>query len=782
MRIELSALLVAALLLPPVLVAAYWQESIDGGNANKKPGNANKKLGNANRTIAARGTLIVETDPPDAIVSISTSGGKLMRRLKLSNNGRHQEKLPPGKYVAVVSAPNHVTYKQEITIKANEVDRVTANLAVAAGEGSATIAAQPPPEPVIAVPVRLTDYRFDTAKVTRSGQWGDMVERRKGQAQYFVEDLRGDATLEMVRISAGTFMMGSPNSENGRDDDEGPQHWVTVSEFYMGKFEVSQGQWRAVAKMPKVSMDLNPDPSSLKGDDLPVDHVSWDDAMEFCARLSRATGRGYRLPSEAEWEYACRAGTTTPFSFGETPTSKLANYDGRNGPYGSSPLGLYRGRTVTVGSLGVANEFGLYDMHGNISEWCMDNWHQNYYGAPDNGTVWEGGDSTLRVLRGGSWFEVGSYCRSARRDRLDHGYLSGFSGFRVALAGGTSASAPEGGTAAAYTQRGDFLAHAGRWADAELEYRHAEQVDANDVVTQFKLAVSLSRQHKFEEAGTEYTKITQTHGWPLIEGHYRQVMSGHVETAEYHGAIGTALRFQARLAESEAEIREAIRLDQNNGIYHYELGTVLHRRNNLAEAEAEYRAGISLDPGLAAAHSALGTLLNAQKKYSEGETEFREAIRLEPNLWVAHFGLGTVLRERREYREAEAEFRDAVKINPSFVPGHTSLGLVLFDEQRYSDSEIEFREVIRLSPGLSFAHDNLGAALDHQQKYVEAESEFRTAIGIDPKLSHAHCNLGNALQHQSRLREAEAEYREALRLDPNNSQAQQELTRLAGKK
>ena len=167
--------------------------------------------------------------------------------------------------------------------------------------------------------------------------------------------------------------------------------------------------------MPKVDRDLKPDPSSFKGDNLPVEQVSWEEAMEFCARLSRATGRTYRLPTEAEWEYACRAGTTTTFAFGETVTPQLVNYDG-NYPYGSGPKGTYREATTAVGFIGVANWFGLYDMHGNVSEWCLDYWHDNYNHAPTDGSSWEtAGNTQYRLIRGGSWTDEADECRVARR-------------------------------------------------------------------------------------------------------------------------------------------------------------------------------------------------------------------------------------------------------------------------------------------------------------------------------------------------------------------------------
>jgi formylglycine-generating enzyme required for sulfatase activity len=247
-----------------------------------------------------------------------------------------------------------------------------------------------------------------------------------------VEDLGGGVTLEMVEIPAGKFTMGSPGNEADRSSDEGPQHQVSVPSFYIGKFEVTQAQWRAVAGLPKDQTDLNPDPSYFKGNDRPVENVSWWEAMEFCTRLSRKTGKTYRLPTEAEWEYACRAVTTTPFAFGDTITPDIVNYDG-NYPYASAAKGTYRQSTVDVGSLGVANGFGLYDMHGNVWEWCMDNWHGNYDGAPRDGSEWKGGDSSYRVLRGGSWGYYGDSCRAANRNWYTPALRVNFIGFRLVL-------------------------------------------------------------------------------------------------------------------------------------------------------------------------------------------------------------------------------------------------------------------------------------------------------------------------------------------------------------
>ena len=266
-----------------------------------------------------------------------------------------------------------------------------------------------------------------------------IINREKRTAKYFVEHLGNGIGLEMVLIPGGSFMMGSPEDEIGHSELESPQHLVTINPFCMGKYPITQAQWKAVAGLPQVNKELRPNPSKFIGDNCPVEQVSWYDAVEFCARLSQKSTREYRLPSEAEWEYACRAGTTTPFHFGQTITTDLANYRGTDsedlkwsGSYDRGPKGVYRKETTPVGSFDVANAFGLYDMHGNVREWCTDHWHDNYEGAPDNGSIWLSSDeSPYRLLRGGSWNFIPTYCRSAFRIYSDADNGKDVIGFRV---------------------------------------------------------------------------------------------------------------------------------------------------------------------------------------------------------------------------------------------------------------------------------------------------------------------------------------------------------------
>ena len=238
--------------------------------------------------------------------------------------------------------------------------------------------------------------------------------------------------LVLVRIPAGSFYMGSNDDSSWSwcYPCEQPVHHVNIAyDFYLAKHEITQGQWLAV---------MGSEPASGYGDgnDYPVYFVSWNDCQAFVAALN-APGQGtFRMPSEAEWEYACRAGTTTRFSFGDSncaPTGctscDLSNYAwwcGNNGASGAPEYG-----TKIVGQK-PPNGFGLYDMHGNVWEWCQDWWHEGYTGAPADGSAWEAGGGTYRVMRGGRWSSDARYCRSSSRSRHSPAVTSYYLGFRVA--------------------------------------------------------------------------------------------------------------------------------------------------------------------------------------------------------------------------------------------------------------------------------------------------------------------------------------------------------------
>jgi formylglycine-generating enzyme required for sulfatase activity len=262
--------------------------------------------------------------------------------------------------------------------------------------------------------------------------------RWRGRTQAFMERIDG-LTLTMVRIPAGAFVMGSPEQEPGRDPDEGPQHRVTLEEFLMAQTPITQEQWRVVAQWQPTGNEpweklLDPEPAwfspaampakrgqqdtqaRLDADtsQRPVECVGWDEAMEYCRRLSQRTGRRYTLPSEAQWEYACRGGTTTAYGFGNEINTTLANFR----PAVRKDAGeaaLDRQQTTAVAQF-PANAWGLHDLHGNVWEWCLDEWHETYVDAPRDGRAWlstlHGGN---RVVRGGAWSDPPTDSRSACR-------------------------------------------------------------------------------------------------------------------------------------------------------------------------------------------------------------------------------------------------------------------------------------------------------------------------------------------------------------------------------
>ena len=242
---------------------------------------------------------------------------------------------------------------------------------------------------------------------------------------------------DMVRLPGSRFLMGSPDNEPERYDNEGPQHWVQVPPFEIGRYPVTFAQWDACVAAGGCAH--KPDDLGWGRGQRPVINVSWNDAQEYVRWLSRVTEERWRLPTEAEWEYAARAGTTTPFYTGDCITTSQANYDG-NFDYNKCGAktwfffrkkGVFFRKTQPVGNY-PANPWGLFDMHGNVWEWVEDLYHKRYKGAPMDGSAWTKGRGRMRVLRGGSWSNGPRYLRSANRDWFDPGYRFSSSGFRVA--------------------------------------------------------------------------------------------------------------------------------------------------------------------------------------------------------------------------------------------------------------------------------------------------------------------------------------------------------------
>ena len=295
-------------------------------------------------------------------------------------------------------------------------------LVVAANERSLAAIAGTADSQALSLGVPLNSFEFTATTVDRTGR----VKRQQSlSAQFFPEPLPATSKthssvdgshrlLEMVALSAGRSSF----------------HSVKVSPFFMSKHPITQLQWSAVASLPKAKRDLSPTPAHFRGSNLPIESVSWVDAVEFCDRLTQHTGRQYQLPTEAQWEYACRAGTHTPFHTGETITSELADYVSTY-TYKSETAGRYRQSTLPVGQFS-PNAFGLQDMHGNVWEWCADSWHGN--NRRTQGQSIASQPTQMRAIRGGSWLDAPHKLRSTSRSGYAETGLNRTIGFRVVAA------------------------------------------------------------------------------------------------------------------------------------------------------------------------------------------------------------------------------------------------------------------------------------------------------------------------------------------------------------
>ncbi len=282
-------------------------------------------------------------------------------------------------------------------------------------------------------PLIMRELAFDEFQTVDLTPEGNIINPRilKSEVVAIELDRQNGIFLELVRIPAGEFQMGSPENEIGRLPNE-KLHDVAVPEFYLGRYEVTRQQWAFVAVLPKVKDDLPRDPSVLETGrpsrsqrplpqataTLPVENVTWSQAVEFCRRLESITGKRFRLPTEAEWEYACRAGSSKPFAFGDTLTTRVANING-DIPYGNGKPTPTAGRLLPVGALGIANAFGLFDMHGNVWEWCQDAFVEDYDYTPTDGSAYDVPNPVYRVRRGGAAIYKAELCRSAMRGRAE---------------------------------------------------------------------------------------------------------------------------------------------------------------------------------------------------------------------------------------------------------------------------------------------------------------------------------------------------------------------------
>jgi formylglycine-generating enzyme required for sulfatase activity len=307
----------------------------------------------------------------------------------------------------------------------NSLEPQPLNISEQANSPETNIFSEPSVTPSPKTRLSLKTINFITVKLNNQGE---IIAKQNRAAQVYHEDLGNGVTLTMVKIPAGSFVMGSyPREQYGRIENENPQHTVSLKAFYIGQTEITISQYQAI---------MGGKPTYPEYAQHAVQHISWLDAQDFCEKLSQKTGKTYGLPSESQWEYACRSKTTTPFSFGDTITTDVANYSGRYS-YNKEPDGVVRLEDINVAAF-PPNAFGLFDMHGNVWEWCQDIWHETYEGAPTNGDAWTTKDSNNsngskndRVLRGGGSGSHPRELRSANRYNKWEDYKGDDIGFRV---------------------------------------------------------------------------------------------------------------------------------------------------------------------------------------------------------------------------------------------------------------------------------------------------------------------------------------------------------------
>jgi len=310
-------------------------------------------------------------------------------------------------------------------------DRKPVGMAIALGVvvcgllGGLMMAANPVKKQPNVLPGDLVPWQFYAVHLDTRGR----ASSQALETSCIVEQLEEDLPLELIQIPQGEFIMGAPQEEIRREADEGPLHRVKIDAAYMARTEITQAQWAAVAAMPAVNRRLPEYPSRTRGSDTPVNSVSWAEAVEFCERLTQKTGRYHRLPTEAEWEYACRGGTVTAFGFGPTLTTEVANFRGSRPYTPGSPEGLDRLHALAAGYFPVANAYGLQDMHGSVWEWCED-FYAPYTGAPANNPAGPA-EGYNRVVRGGGFRSFAWNCRSAARSHAHPEQRRTDLGFRV---------------------------------------------------------------------------------------------------------------------------------------------------------------------------------------------------------------------------------------------------------------------------------------------------------------------------------------------------------------
>ena len=570
-----------------------------------------------------------------------------------------------------------------------------------------------------------------------------------------VVDFGEGVKLEMVLVPAGKFKMGftkkeladfkvdlqeaikkAINKELGKEQIDwldiiisfqGKQHEVTLTKpFYMAKYEVTQEQWEAV---------MGNNPSEIKGVKLPVTQVSWEDCQEFIKKLNRKTTGGYRLPTESEWEFACRAGTTTAYSFGGSLTKADANY---GGIANIKQVGRYK-----------PNTFGLYDMHGNVWEWCED-----WEGAYPAGAITDpkgAATANRRVLRGGSCLDLGPEVRSSCRlgstptDRTDGVY--GFRLARTADSKGSVASPTETRPDLVETipATGNRLVAPFSKAKndkAIADYTRDIELDPKSAFAYNKRGFTYGKLKQYDKAIADFNRAIELD--PKLAVAYNNRGNTYVELKQYNKAI--------------ADCTKAIELDPEWFMAYNNRGDAYLGLQQYDKAIADCTKAIELDPKSAVAYNNRGVAYLGLQQYEKAIPECNKAIDLDPKLAVAYSNRGNAYGELEQYEKAITNCTKAIELDPNLAEAYGHRGFAFIKLKQYDKVIADYSRAIELDPKLPFANGFRGVAYFVLQQYDKAIADFSRAIELDPKSATTYNFRGTAYLKVGKKKEAEEDF------------------------
>jgi formylglycine-generating enzyme required for sulfatase activity/tetratricopeptide (TPR) repeat protein len=537
-------------------------------------------------------------------------------------------------------------------------------------------------------------------------------------------DLGEGATMELRLIPPGKFLMGSKFSATDTFNRYGgleflypgmhPQREVTISEpFHMGIYEVTQAQWRAV--MGTEPWDGKPDAKS--GDSNAASYISWQDAIQFCEILSKRTGKKVSLPTEAQWEYACRAGSKAEYCFGDDESS-LVDYAWycvnaeEVGEKFAHPAGQKK-----------PNAFGFYDMHGNVSEWCRDWYDVNFYTRakdvdPENTTV-----GNRHVLRGGSWGCSDALCRAVHRSRFVPSYRSFISriGFRVVVVSGSGVNSTDG-TENTHKDADDHFRQAAA---------HSEAGRYNEAIAAYKRAIVLKPDFvdAYSCMGLAYFQLDQ-----YVEAIIACKKAIAIEPNCFGAYVGMGMAYRKleQYTESIAAWKKVIAIKPDNALAYYNLGFACVNLGQSSDAVAAFKKALAIKPDYAEAYFNMGVAYHQLKQYTEAITAWKKAISLKLNNPEVYYRMGSAYGKLARYAEALAAYKKYIAIKPNHAKVHCNMGIAYENLKQHVEAIIAYKKAVALRPDYALAYFYMGVAYQGLKQYTEAIAAYEKAIAIEP--------------------------------------------------